>query len=175
MSKVGCFHINCFACGAKVFRQTKNKFDDIPLNCELLLILNLFIMKITDKIRKLRSVKNISQEFVANALKIDTSSYYRLESGISPLSVERLEIISAVFGMSMCELLSFGEDVTSNTPVNFPKKPEQYNRHLEEEILFLRKQLQEKEHQLSVLLNLQKEHPVIKADPPVTSNITAWR
>jgi transcriptional regulator with XRE-family HTH domain len=108
-------------------------------------------MKVIDKIRQIRSMKNISQEYMAIVLGMDTSNYHRLEKGISPLSVDRLEAISVALGIPMAELIIYGEK--ENIPSASDKKnPDYYLEHLEEEISFLRKQLQEKETQLNRLL-----------------------
>jgi len=108
-------------------------------------------MKIIDKIREIRSRKNISQEYMANVLRIDTSNYHRLEKGVSPLSIDRLEAIAAALGITMSELLDYGEPA-KKVPAETEGKHPLYLEHLEEEITFLRKQLQEKETQLSTFL-----------------------
>ncbi len=95
-------------------------------------------MKITEKIREIRTQKNLSQEYLASYLGIDTSSYHRLERGVCPLTIQRLERIAEAFSMSVPELLYEDSHSISNT-----KSLENYIHHLEEEIQFLRAQLQE--------------------------------
>ena len=114
-------------------------------------------MKVIDKIRELRSMKNISQEYMAIVLGMDTSNYHRLEKGISPLSIDRLEAISAALGIPMSEVFNYGEAI--KTPLaDANAKHTFYLEHLEEEIAFLRKQLQEKEVQLSTLIYKNDEN-----------------
>ncbi len=95
-------------------------------------------MKITDKIRELRMQKNLSQEYVASFLGIDTSSYHRLERGVSPLTVQRLELIAQAFEISLSDLF----DPTDSDKMKVDMD-DTYIIHLEEEIRFLRAQLQE--------------------------------
>ena len=95
-------------------------------------------MKTTDKIREIRTQKNLSQEYLASYLGIDTSSYHRLERGVSPLSIQRLEKIVEALEMTLSELFSFGE------PIAHRKTQELLILRLEDEIRFLRSQLQEK-------------------------------
>ena len=95
-------------------------------------------MKITDKIRDLRMQKNLSQEYVASFLGIDTSSYHRLERGVSPLTVQRLELIAQAFEISLSDLF----DPTDSDKMKVDMD-DTYIIHLEEEIRFLRAQLQE--------------------------------
>jgi transcriptional regulator with XRE-family HTH domain len=95
-------------------------------------------MKITDKIRELRMQKNLSQEYVASFLGIDTSSYHRLERGVSPLTVQRLELIAQAFEISLSDLF----DPTDSDKMKVDMD-DTYIIHLEEEIRFLRAQLHE--------------------------------
>jgi transcriptional regulator with XRE-family HTH domain len=95
-------------------------------------------MKITDKIRDIRTQRNLSQEYLASYLGIDTSSYHRLERGVSPLSIQRLEKIVEALEMTLSELFCFGE------PIAHRKTQDLLILRLEDEIRFLRSQLQEK-------------------------------
>jgi transcriptional regulator with XRE-family HTH domain len=109
-------------------------------------------MKIAYTIREIRTSKSISQEFMAIKLGIDTSNYSRIERGTAPLTVERLMAIAEILGMSFSEMskaCGLTEDISEET------RP--YLKHLETEIAFLRKQLHEKEIQLSHFINSKNE------------------
>jgi transcriptional regulator with XRE-family HTH domain len=95
-------------------------------------------MKIIERIRKVRTQKNLSQEYVASFLGIDTSSYHRLERGVSPLTVERLELIAQAFEIDLGDFLAPSENEDLKTVDSDP-----YIIHLEEEVRFLRVQLHE--------------------------------
>lgn len=100
-------------------------------------------MKTTDKIREIRTQKNLSQEYLASYLGIDTSSYHRLERGVSPLSIQRLEKIVEALEITLSDLFSFRETPTQR------KTQDILILRLEDEIRFLRSQLQEKIHYTS--------------------------
>ncbi len=95
-------------------------------------------MKITEKIREIRTQKNLSQEYLASYLGIDTSSYHRLERGVSPLSIQRLEKIVEALEIPLSELFSFGE------APNQRKTQDLLIFRLEDEVRFLRSQLNDK-------------------------------
>ena len=95
-------------------------------------------MKTTDKIREIRTQKNLSQEYLASYLGVDTSSYHRLERGVSPLSIQRLEKIVEALDMTLPELFSFGEPIVQR------KTQDLLILRLEDEVRFLRSQLQDK-------------------------------
>lgn len=59
---------------------------------------------ILKNIRVLREYQDISQEAIANSLKISQSTYAKLESGKSKLSVERFILIASYFKVECVEL-----------------------------------------------------------------------
>ncbi|MDR0828877.1 MAG: helix-turn-helix domain-containing protein [Prevotellaceae bacterium] len=103
------------------------------------------------KIRKLREERNVSQEFMADKLKINQSSYGRLEKSDSRLTVPRLLEIADVLNISVSVL--FGEKATQiikenngdNAQANIGtliQQDKEYIASLKEEITFLRKLLE---------------------------------
>lgn len=54
-------------------------------------------MKICNKIRMARQSRNLTQEYVANQLHIDTANYGRIERGQTNLSMQRF--------LELCEIL----------------------------------------------------------------------
>jgi len=61
--------------------------------------------QILQNIRRLRISKEISQEAIANSLKMTQSSYAKLERGQIKLSLERYLLISVFFGVEKSILL----------------------------------------------------------------------
>jgi transcriptional regulator with XRE-family HTH domain len=61
--------------------------------------------QILQNIRRLRISKEISQEAIANSLKMTQSSYAKLERGQIKLSLERYLLISVFFGIEKSILL----------------------------------------------------------------------
>ena len=100
-------------------------------------------MNITDKIRDLRVQKNLSQEYMASYLGIDTSSYHRMERGVTPISIQRLVLIAKAFEMSLKDFFAIVEGA------NPEPHSQHYICHLEEEVRYLRSQLNGYIHQLT--------------------------
>ena len=66
-------------------------------------------MKINEKIRQLREQHQLSQENMADKLGMSVTGYAKIERGEVRSNLSRLEQISEVFDMDICELLSYGE------------------------------------------------------------------
>ena len=67
-------------------------------------------MKINEKIRQLREQHQLSQENMADRLGMSVTGYAKIERGEVRSNLPRLEQISEVFDMDICELLSYGEN-----------------------------------------------------------------
>lgn len=66
-------------------------------------------MKINEKIRQLREQHQLSQENMADKLGMSVTGYAKIGRGEVRSNLPRLEQISEVFDMDICELLSYGE------------------------------------------------------------------
>ncbi|OAV31123.1 hypothetical protein AO366_1987 [Moraxella catarrhalis] len=65
-------------------------------------------MPLHDNIRKFREQKQWSQEYMAEQLGLSKNGYAKIERGESRPSLDRLEQITAVFGIGMIDL--FGDE-----------------------------------------------------------------
>lgn len=92
------------------------------------------------KIRLLRHQKGWSQEDVAKQLDISIPAFSKIETGITDINLSRLEQISALFDMSIVQLLTY----------NDPEQEVKYASDLE----VLTKKLQERE---ADVIELQKK------------------
>jgi transcriptional regulator with XRE-family HTH domain len=63
------------------------------------------------KIRKVRELRNLTQERVAEQLGMTTSGYSRIERGEVRISIERLEQVAHVLGVQPLDLTQFDESV----------------------------------------------------------------
>jgi len=66
-------------------------------------------MKINEKIRFMRQLKEFSQEEMAEKLSLSLNGYANIERGETDVSVSRLEQIATIFDVDLLELLNFGE------------------------------------------------------------------
>jgi transcriptional regulator with XRE-family HTH domain len=70
-------------------------------------------MHTTVKIRKLRESKDLTQEYMANALNISQPAYAQMESGKNKISEDRLKKISEILEVDL-DKLSSNEDFKLN-------------------------------------------------------------
>ena len=89
-------------------------------------------MKINEKIRQLREQHQLSQENMADKLGMSVTGYAKIERGEVRSNLPRLEQISEVFDMDICELLSYGETekVYFNNSVTEPTNSNNSNNFL---------------------------------------------
>ena len=69
-------------------------------------------MKIGDKIRGIRTLKGLSQENMADMLNLSLRAYGDIERGTSDVAYSRLEQIAEKLGVSVQDVLKFGDTVS---------------------------------------------------------------
>ncbi len=68
-----------------------------------------WMKKIHDNIRAIRSLKNYSQEHMAESLGISQSSYGKLERGHTQITWNKLKKLSTIFSTSVWNIVHFNE------------------------------------------------------------------
>lgn len=63
-------------------------------------------MKVHEKVRKIRELKNFSQENMAEQLQMSVNGYAKIERGEVGLQMDKLEKIADVLGMGVVDLLT---------------------------------------------------------------------
>lgn len=111
------------------------------------------------KIRRVRELKGLSQENMADELGMSATGYGKIERNEVAVSVERLLRIAQVLGVGAEQILSFGDNVASFNnfnskvewqiahymmPIEMKKLYEDKIKLLEEKIEWLEKQLKQK-------------------------------
>jgi transcriptional regulator with XRE-family HTH domain len=116
---------------------------------------NQLMSNIGYKIRKVREIKGLTQEYVAQKLNISQPAYSKIEFGVTKLDEEKIKRLAKIFEVDPSDLLSFDENIifnntnqqggnaNVNTLINqLPEKLiEQYEariKQLEEEVAYLR-------------------------------------
>jgi transcriptional regulator with XRE-family HTH domain len=112
--------------------------------------------KLIDNIKNVRKKKGISQESLAYDLGIDYSTYGKIERGQIGLSVDRLEKIAEILGVSLEEIYGWKkkEEVGKNTSDDTQIRVEKYIDELEhskKEIDSLKKRLKEMSSTIKML------------------------
>jgi transcriptional regulator with XRE-family HTH domain len=107
------------------------------------------------KIKQIRELKNVSQEFIATQLGLSIRAYSKIETGETQLTINRLNEISKALGVDPIEVLGFDERNVFNfnnsqgnmgiNHINVPEKlMQQYEKTiavLEDEIKLLKSML----------------------------------
>lgn len=75
-------------------------------------------MKIADNIKRLRTLKKLSQKEVAMAINMDQPQYSRIESGKVEPTLTTLEKIAGVFEISVSELIKENNELDKE--INLP-------------------------------------------------------
>ena len=102
-------------------------------------------MTITEKIIALRTEKRIKSSEIANALDLHHSNYLRIEKRDKELSINQLESIAKVLGVSLMELLNYGEGVES------VKVDSEKVKELENKVLLFEKDLEIRDLKLATI------------------------
>jgi transcriptional regulator with XRE-family HTH domain len=66
-------------------------------------------MKVGEKIKKLRELKNYTQQYMADQLELSLSGYGKIERDETDISISRLEKIADVLGVDISTVLNFDE------------------------------------------------------------------
>jgi transcriptional regulator with XRE-family HTH domain len=96
------------------------------------------------KIKQIRELKNVSQEFVANKLGLSIRAYSKIETGETQLTINRLNEISEALGVNPIEVLGFDEknifnfnNSQGNMGINHINVPEKLMQQYEKTIAVL--------------------------------------
>ncbi|MCC5945226.1 MAG: helix-turn-helix transcriptional regulator [Bernardetiaceae bacterium] len=96
-------------------------------------------LPIGDKIRHFRMIKNLSQENMAELVGMSITGYAKIERNETNVSLQRISEIAKALGISLIELLSYGEKnffYLSNHQENASNFV--FNGNISEEIIALR-------------------------------------
>ncbi len=63
--------------------------------------------KIESKIRNIRELKNLTQEYMADKLGISQAAYSKIENGNTKVSYEKLQDIAKIMGVKVEDIQSF--------------------------------------------------------------------
>lgn len=111
--------------------------------------------KLGSNLRKLRELKNISQEFIAIKLNLSIKSYSNIENNVTKITHERLTQICQILEIDPLAMMNFDTDKiiqsinnghiasSSNNNIDMSEKERQQYEHriedLHKDIAFLRK------------------------------------
>lgn len=84
-------------------------------------------MEIGQKIKKIRELRNYSQEYMAMHLGISQEAYCRLESGQTKIELNRLQKIAEALNVEPLFLMNFDDSFVFNSCIQSGKIINQYN------------------------------------------------
>lgn len=109
-------------------------------------------MKIGQKIKKLRELINLTQEYMADELGITQSAYSKIETGESDVSYGKLERIAQVLEIRPEDIVTFNEhmvfNIMHNQTINgvqgssFYQVPEEMKKLYEDQIDLLKAEVE---------------------------------
>lgn len=76
------------------------------------------ILKVGMKIKKLRELRNFTQEFLAERLDMSQTGYSKIERGETDISISRLQQIAKVLAVEIQDILGFDEKMIFNLSNN---------------------------------------------------------
>ena len=119
-------------------------------------------LKIGHKIKKLRELKNLTQEHMANSIGISQGAYSRMELGETEITYSKLEKISEELGIKPEEIIAFNESMVFNVMnnqtgnglvINNNLISEIEKTHFEQQILLLKEENSHLKQVIETLLN----------------------
>lgn len=69
------------------------------------------------KVKKIRELRNLTQEYMASQLDLSLRAYSKIEAGETQLTIKRINEISKIFNVAPLELLNFDEDIIFNNTI----------------------------------------------------------
>lgn len=101
------------------------------------------------KIKQIRELKNLTQEYMASQLNLSTRAYSKIETGETQLTINRLNEISSALGIDPIEVLGFDDKLVFNNckqdgyiGINHVNFPDKLIQQYEETIQSLKEQIQ---------------------------------
>jgi transcriptional regulator with XRE-family HTH domain len=122
------------------------------------------MVTIGEKIRKMRELRNYTQEYMAERLQIKQATYSNLETGVAEIKFIQVEKVATVLEISLLELINFDEKKVFKASNN----KEENQKSIRENSTNTEKQLYEQilvmqKERIVFLENLVKTHLTIES------------
>ena len=106
------------------------------------------ILQPEQKLKQIRELKNLSQEYIANQLGLSVRAYSKIETGETQLTINRLNEICRIMGVDPIEVLGFDDknifninNSTGNNGYNYINFPDKLVQQYEQTIQSLKEQI----------------------------------
>ncbi len=89
-------------------------------------------MNVGEKIKKLRELKNFTQQYMADQLELSLSGYGKIERNDTDISISKLEKIAKILHTDINTILSFDEkhifNISENKQANISMRDQHINQ-----------------------------------------------
>ena len=92
-------------------------------------------MHVGQKIKRLRELRNYTQEYIATQIGITQESYSKIEANKTNLSTQRLEQIASILEVNTADLINFDDKIIFNTYNNTLTSHEHSNQNANQGII----------------------------------------
>lgn len=120
-------------------------------------------MPIADNIRKMRELRNFTQEYMATQLGITQAGYSKIESGTTDITFSKIEEIASILSVTPVDLVAFDSqkffnsfnniEGSNNGSVIIDMKTDEMKKLYEDKIVLLEKLLNNAEVELKKFQN----------------------
>ena len=111
-------------------------------------------MFIGQKIKKLRELKNLTQDYVANQLGLTQSAYSKMENGEVDIPFSRIEDIAKIFTIQPEDIITFNENTIFNLYNNQTANGQVINHNYDSEIKLYEEQHAADKEQIEYLKSI---------------------
>lgn len=115
------------------------------------------IMNIGNSVKKIRELKNLKQEYVAEQIGVSRRYYIMMENDEVEIKKDRLDLIAKVLDVNINELNFFDNKKIFNSYQNAETPKQENVLHLEKENLKREKEFFEKQRELYEKLLIEKD------------------
>ena len=109
------------------------------------------------KIRKIREIRNYSQDYLAQNLGLSVRAYSKIETGETQLTIKRLNQISEVLDVHPLTILEFNEKSLFGKPTIKGDQLHEVSEFREQPIEYFKKKMEEIEYELNILKDSIKQ------------------
>ena len=114
-------------------------------------------MEIGHKIKKVRELRNFTQEYMATQLSLSQEGYSKIEADKTKVSLERIEQIAKVLNIDLLDLLNFDEKYVFNNFSSFQQNiKNEYGKSTEVEKELYERIIEQQKTEIEFLRNILK-------------------
>ena len=114
-------------------------------------------MQVGQKIKRIRELRNFTQEYLASRLNITQESYSKIEANKTNVSTQRLEQIAGILEVSVFDLMAFDEKYIFNNYNNAGNAVQSISPKENAKVIFFNQSESEKQLYERLIEELKKQ------------------